>query len=64
MAELPTTKSWYLSKTFWINLVALASVAIPSVQAYVAANPEFYTGIFAFVNLVLRLVTKDKLTID
>ena len=56
-------KSWYLSKTLWFNLIGgIGAVALiggfdlgltPETQAQGAA------GIFAFVNFVLRFLTKQ-----
>jgi hypothetical protein len=48
-------KSIWLSKTFWVNLIALAAMLV---QAYfdVLVSPEIQLAILAVVNLVLRLI--------
>ena len=53
-------KPW-LSKTVWWNFV-LAGIAFwPDGAAWVGANMPLCLGAFVVVNLVLRLVTKDKI---
>lgn len=57
------TKPAYLSKTVWSNLILL--VILPflpeSAKAYVSAENVAY--LFAGVNLLLRLISKDKLSL-
>lgn len=54
------TKKPYLSKTLWLNaLVAVAAIAYPPASEWVAAHPEVVLGVFAGVNILLRLVTKN-----
>ncbi len=53
-------KPWYLSKTLWTNLVmGVVVVIFPAVKEMV--SEEILISVFAFANIVLRLVTKDKL---
>ena len=58
------SKPWFLSKTFWANLLMSLSLVFPAVQGWAAENPTAMPIIFAFVNLVLRSVTKQAITIS
>lgn len=51
-------KSFLLSKTFWVNLVALVSLIAPQVREWLAANPVEFMAVLGAVNLILRFVTK------
>jgi hypothetical protein len=52
------TKSFLLSKTFWLNLVALASLIAPQVREWLASNPVEFMAVLGAVNIILRFVTK------
>jgi len=53
-------KKWYLSKTIWTNFVmGVLVLAVPKLGAIV--TPEVLGGVFMVVNMLLRVVTKDKL---
>ena len=55
-------KPWYLSKTLWTNLVmGIAVIIFPSLKEMV--SEEILASIFAFVNIALRFISKDKLTL-
>jgi hypothetical protein len=58
------TKVWWMSKTVWVNLVALiGSVAIG--MGFDASKwAEVSTVSLAVVNLILRLVTKEEITLQ
>lgn len=60
---METKKPW-LSKTIWTNLVLAVSPFIPGVQEWIAANPTALVMLFSVVNIVLRLVTKDKIGLN
>jgi hypothetical protein len=55
-------KKWYLSKTFWFNVVAVV-VMILGAFGYTGEVPEEWAAIVpaivAIVNLVLRFITKQ-----
>ena len=51
-------KPFWQSKTFWANTLATAGIVIQSQTSYVL-DPEMQVGIIAFINIVLRFVTKD-----
>lgn len=56
-------KPW-LSKTLWTNLVVIVgTMFVPAVADFVSANPEIMVSIWGGVNILLRWVSKDKLSI-
>lgn len=57
-------KSFLLSKTFWVNLIVLLALLFPAVREWAAAEPEAPVIILAFVNLVLRTVTRVPISIS
>jgi len=63
LPEVPK-KAW-MSKTLWANLlmavIAVIAVWVPAVASIV--NEEAVLMLFAMVNMVLRLVTKDKIVL-
>jgi hypothetical protein len=61
----PDTKPALYSKTLWVNLImGLTAIFVPSVNTYMQAHPEVVTMIFTGVNVVLRLISKDKLSLN
>lgn len=55
---------WYLSRTFWINLVALLSLFLPSVREWLENNPVDFVAALGGVNVLLRFVTCGKYQIS
>lgn len=53
-------KSILKSKTFWVNFVALVAMLFPSIQEVVAEHLGETGSAWALINIVLRLVSKDK----
>lgn len=53
-------KKWYLSKTLWVNLIAIGSVAVASLTG-VIITPVEATALLAVVNLVVRIFTSEEL---
>jgi hypothetical protein len=51
-------KKWYLSKTLWVNLIAIATVIVG--DNILTADAQ--VAILGVVNLVLRIVTQEKLS--
>lgn len=51
-------KPWYTSKTLWLNAIAVLALIIQS-QANFVIDVEAQAGLLAFINLVLRLITKE-----
>lgn len=53
-------KSWYLSKTLWVNCIA-AVVMLLQMKFGFVIDPEAQTGLLAMINVILRVVTKQPL---
>jgi len=65
MPELALKKSPLLSKTLWTNLIlGITAMFVPVVNEYVLSNPEAVVLIFSLINMVLRLVTKSKISLS
>lgn len=54
------SKKWYSSKTLWVNAISLACLGLQSKTGYVIA-PELQMELLGIINVVLRVVTKDKI---
>lgn len=55
-------KNPLLSKTLWTNLImAIGALFIPAVNEWMSQNVEMVALIWSGINMVLRLVTKQKL---
>lgn len=59
-------KSWYLSKTLWVNVLAGIAAVTGAFGLDLGLTPETQTaivgGVMAIVNIVLRAVTTTALT--
>ncbi len=53
-------KKWWTSKTLWINIIALAALALQGAQGWVI-SPEYQIMILGVVNMILRAVTKSEI---
>lgn len=51
------TKPFYLSKTLWVNALAIAGMILQSKMGF-AISPESQIAILGVINLILRAVTK------
>lgn len=49
-------KKFYLSKTFWINLIAIIALVGFGMET---VSPEIQIAILAVINMVLRFITKQ-----
>ena len=62
---IPIPKKAWLSKTMWVNLfmgiIALVAAWVPQVSEIM--NKEAVIMVFAMINMILRLVTKDKIVL-
>ena len=58
---MENTKNPLLSKTNWLALLMALVAFIPSVSAWISANPTMFANIVAGIFVVLRFVSKDKL---
>jgi hypothetical protein len=60
-----TEKKFWLSRTFWTNLlVPVVAYFIPVVQDFVTNHPNTVLSIWAGINVALRFLTKGKVTIN
>ncbi|MEM1083240.1 MAG: hypothetical protein AAGI48_03895 [Verrucomicrobiota bacterium] len=57
------TKPIFKSKTAWVNAVMLVASFLPPVQTWLAENPVGLMAVFTAVNVLVRFVTKDKVTL-
>ena len=53
-------KKWYLSKTFWVNIIAIIAI-IAQQQFGHPINADVQIYLLSAINLVLRTLTKEKL---
>ena len=51
-------KKFYQSKTFWVNVIAIAAILAQTQTGFVI-GAESQAAILAVINLVLRAVTKE-----
>jgi len=51
-------KKWFLSKTFWVNILAIAALIIQTQTGFVF-SPEAQVSVLALLNIILRAVTKS-----
>lgn len=58
----PTSKNILLSKTFWLQVVALASMLFPPVRAWVESNPVAFVSALGALNVLLRFVTSGEVS--
>jgi len=56
------TKKWYTSKTVWINLIALSALVVQTQTGFIM-TPEIQAMALTLVNLAVRAVTKQELTL-
>jgi hypothetical protein len=54
-------KPFYLSKTFWVNVIALCALLLQGMFGWVL-EPQHQAAILALVNLVLRAITREPLS--
>jgi hypothetical protein len=59
----PTAKPWWQSKTVWLNVLALLSMAVPAVREWVEKNPVEPMAVLSALNLLVRFVTSGKISI-
>lgn len=54
-------KSLWLSKTFWVNIIAIIAIIIQYKFTGFVLTPEIQASILAVVNIILRLITKKEI---
>lgn len=55
-------KPIYKSKTFWVNAIAVASMLVQAKYGFVV-SPEEQLCVLGVINLILRAVTKEEITL-
>jgi len=55
------TKSWYMSKTLWLDGMFIVAYVVQSYYGFVI-SPEEQIAVIAIVNLILRAITGKELT--
>jgi hypothetical protein len=58
---LSETKPFYLSKTLWINIIAVMALLFQLKLGFLIA-PEEQIAILAVINLIVRAITKEELS--
>lgn len=58
------TKPFYLSKSFWVQIFMLIAMIVPQVHSFVVANLGESAAIWAVINIILRAISKDKLSLS
>jgi len=52
------------SKTAWLNIIlAVLVIAYPAGHDFMVANPEGVATFFTVMNVILRLISRDKVTL-
>ena len=54
-------KPWFLSRTIWINVVAIAALILQAKYGFIICAEE-QAAALVIINLLLRAVTKKELT--
>lgn len=55
-----TGKKFWLSKTFWVNVLAIGAMVAQSQFGFVL-SPETQMSALAAVNVALRLITREEI---
>lgn len=56
-------KTLIRSKTFWLNVIMAVTPLFPVADAFIKAHLTEFGLLWGFLGVVLRLVTKDKITL-
>lgn len=57
-------KPW-LSKTLWVNLIlGITAMIAPGASELIKAHPEAVMTVFSIINMGLRLMTKDAISLE
>lgn len=64
---MDSTKSWWQSKSIWLGILtgiaAALSPIVPSLASYLSAHMAVIGVIWSVVAIVLRVVSKDKISL-
>lgn len=58
------SKKPWMSKTNWAALLVAVASFVPGVSSWVAANPDTFMQVLGGVFLLLRTITKGKISIE
>jgi hypothetical protein len=61
---MDNTKQWWASKTIWVNLIALSGAIAISIGLDAGRWEEISTVALAALNLALRMVTREEITLN
>jgi uncharacterized membrane protein YqaE (UPF0057 family) len=64
MSNIQETKKPYLSKTIWTNVILALAAFIPGAQEWIQGNEAVVLAFWAVINIILRLLTKDKIQVN
>jgi len=53
------SKSIFVSKTFWVNIIALVAMVVQGLTGNEVINIEVQAAILSAINIVLRFITKQ-----
>jgi len=56
-------KKIFQSKTFWLQILGIVAVMVPASAGFIADNLGASGAAWAIINVILRLVTKEKVQI-
>jgi hypothetical protein len=59
----PDAKSILMSKTFWVQVIALASLLVPAVREWVEANPVDFAAVWGACNILVRFFTSGRISL-
>ena len=52
-------KSWFLSKTLWVNVISIIAMAAQGIAGKEIIPMELQATALGLVNMILRLITKQ-----
>lgn len=58
------SKPFYLSKTFWVQVLGVVAVAVPASREFIQNNLGEAGAAWAVINVILRAISKDKLSLS
>lgn len=61
--EAMNSKLWYTSKTLWTNILTLLWTFVGPMIGVPTLDPETMVGLLAVVNLIIRMITKQPVSI-
>ena len=61
---MASEKPFWQSKTFWVNILAAGGLVVNAQMDGYDLGPEAQAAIIGFINVVLRFVSKDTITLS